>query len=366
MRSILFTLILFISHIGISQYYTSIQLKTIDSTKTASEGDLYLDTNNNEYYIGLTHGKLGKLFPYGTQTSSITGVCDLLKPNLDNMVVKTDINYTQTIILTGYNFRGSSLAVSIGGVTVNSINVIGGTSIEVNITTGSTPDTTDIIVSNSCGADTIKNGMQILLSTWKDLRAGGDPFTSGNGAGNDIRYRAGMNMVRNANGMYFTGQNPWNSWVKFESCQYTRGTGTKVEFIMRVDGAMMIGISGLTTNEGSTTQYIEGAVLAYFSSSTNLWGLYGSSPTNGTTWNQANGATVNNAAILKIKIENDGFAGERITLYELPSAAPADWNDESNVISTIISTNGNTQTTLVPFIVPRSSTTNYFVALRVL
>lgn len=42
-----------------SQYYTATQINTIDSSKTAKEGDLYLDTIIGNYKIGLTNGKLG-------------------------------------------------------------------------------------------------------------------------------------------------------------------------------------------------------------------------------------------------------------------------------------------------------------------
>jgi microcystin-dependent protein len=34
---------------------------TVETTRSAAEGDMYLDTNNNDYRIGLTHGKLGLL-----------------------------------------------------------------------------------------------------------------------------------------------------------------------------------------------------------------------------------------------------------------------------------------------------------------
>jgi len=41
-----------------AQYYTEAELITIHQNKTASEGDLYLDTINSEYFIGVTSGEL--------------------------------------------------------------------------------------------------------------------------------------------------------------------------------------------------------------------------------------------------------------------------------------------------------------------
>lgn len=51
----------FHSFIGYSQFYTPAQIITINSTRAAFEGDMYLDTNNNDYYIGLTNGALASI-----------------------------------------------------------------------------------------------------------------------------------------------------------------------------------------------------------------------------------------------------------------------------------------------------------------
>lgn len=344
-----------------SQFYSYSEIDSIQNNKLALEGDLYLDTVTEQYYIGLSHGKLAKLFPFGG------GVCDLLKPRVYDAIYKQELSQTKDLILNGYNFSDSVHVLLSGtGNTINSTTFINTNQISVNITAGSVADTFDIVVLNSCGTDTIKDGFIVVASAWKDLRNGGDAFTTGNGAGNDIRHRVGITVNRNANGMYFTGVNPWQSWVKFEACQFSRGTGTTIEWIFRHDGAFMVGISGLSTDETSGSQWQQGAVMAYFNNATNLWGFYGSSPTNGTTWTMAGATGVTNGAIHKLRIENDGSNGSTMTLFRLPSANPADWDDVSTVVGTFTSTNGNTQTPLVPFIVPRSSANNYFVAVKVL
>lgn len=66
-------LIFFISSSLYTQYYTNAQINTINTNKTASEGDLYLDTITKSYYVGLTNGKLAKI-------------------NTDSIVVKGIIN----------------------------------------------------------------------------------------------------------------------------------------------------------------------------------------------------------------------------------------------------------------------------------
>lgn len=318
-----------------------------------------MDTINDKHYIGLPNGELAKVLPFDR------GLCDLLKPKLNAAAFTAAINSTVNLTITGYNFSEHT-TLDISGAAINSYSIQDNSTIIANITAGAVGDTADIVVSNTCGFDTITDGLVTLLSVWKDLRAGGDAFTMGNGTGNDIRYKNGMNVVRNTQGMRFTGANPWQSWVKFENMQFTRGTGKTVEFILQLHGSCMLGISGITTTETSTAQYKEGAVLAFFSSTNNLWGLYGSSPTNGTTWNQANSATIGNGSIIKVKIENDGSAGNKVTIYQIPSVNPTDWDDESTIIKSITSTNGNTQSALIPFIIPRNSSNNYYLAVKVL
>jgi hypothetical protein len=56
-------LILFktINSFGQSPYATPAQIIIVHATRNASEGDLYLDTVNNNFYIGLTNGELAKI-----------------------------------------------------------------------------------------------------------------------------------------------------------------------------------------------------------------------------------------------------------------------------------------------------------------
>lgn len=44
-----------------AQFYDTATMISINSSRSAIEGDMYLDTVLNEYRIGLTHGKLGTL-----------------------------------------------------------------------------------------------------------------------------------------------------------------------------------------------------------------------------------------------------------------------------------------------------------------
>ncbi len=44
-----------------AQYYDSTQISNINIARTAAEGDMYLDTINDQYYIGITTGELAEL-----------------------------------------------------------------------------------------------------------------------------------------------------------------------------------------------------------------------------------------------------------------------------------------------------------------
>jgi hypothetical protein len=60
-KVILFVILFVVPSMVFSQYYTPVQISTINTNKTAGEGDMYLDTVNNDYYIGLTTGILAKI-----------------------------------------------------------------------------------------------------------------------------------------------------------------------------------------------------------------------------------------------------------------------------------------------------------------
>lgn len=57
-RLISFLILLIIPLNVFGQYFTESQLQTIHDNKTGAEGDLYMDTLNNAYFIGTTNGSL--------------------------------------------------------------------------------------------------------------------------------------------------------------------------------------------------------------------------------------------------------------------------------------------------------------------
>ncbi len=120
------------------------------------------------------------------------------------------------------------------------------------------------------------------------------------------------------------------------------------------------------TNETNTAQYAQAEVQAYFSGSTNFWGLYGNNGSIGSAGSQGNGISISTGAY-KIKFEQDGEVGKQFTLYKLSSANESDWDDKSNMLKTFViegSLNPD-ERNIMPFIIPRSGGSQRFVAIKI-
>jgi len=278
------------------------------------------------------------------------------------MTVKLNHNITTDLFIRGAWYTPTTTVV-IPGITVNSITINTDNELVVNITTPSVDGFHDVEVTNESGTTVFTNGIQVELSVWEDLRTGGTTLN----IGTDIRFRTGMTMVRDAQGISFTGLNPWQSWVKVEKYPFTRASNSTLQWIFTGPTAnFMIGIGSDATNETNNSQFSQAETEAYFNSATNFWGLYGNNGTIGGAGNQSNGSAVATANVYKIKFTNSGSVGGVFTLYQLPSANPADWDDETNVINsfTIGGTLNPDEVNLFPFIIPRSGGVQRFIALK--
>lgn len=70
-RILFFILGLLLSSNAIAQYYTEAELQTIIVNKTGAEGDFYIDTINNHYFMGTTNGVL---IPVSADSTNIADV----------------------------------------------------------------------------------------------------------------------------------------------------------------------------------------------------------------------------------------------------------------------------------------------------
>lgn len=290
--------------------------------------------------------------------------CEVVQPIINNIEPSILSHLvTADITILGFYFMPGSTVV-IPGVVVNSVTFVSPGELLVNVTTSDVDAFHNVTLTNDCGSFVVASGLEVKLSSWKDLRFGGDPFT----LGTNIRIRSGMTVLRDAFGMHFSGLNPWSSWVKFTGCAWTRGQNKTIQWVFtRPDAAMMIGIGSDATNEGAGDQYRQGEIHAYFQSSTTMWGLYGNNGTVGGTGNQGVSAALGSFAAWKVKFEGDGGQGSLFTLYGLNGVNVSDWDDETNVINsfTVGGSLNPDEPNLMPFIIPRTGGTQRFLALKV-
>ncbi len=351
------------------QLESGTQVERDANITTPQAGMMIFNTTTNaiEYYDGTSW--------VAATASNIPYITDSFKkvraPNTTSIVTINGENFTPntTVSIINPTFTG----------TINSVNVLNPKKIELNITTGATLATHDIVISNNGVLNTQWPGngtglFKVQVSNWIDLRAGGTTLTAGNASGNDIRYRSGMSIHRDAGGMYFTGASIWSSWVKFESLVWSRGSNKTLEWIFSQpnssSSSMMIGIGSTATNEASSAQYAQGEVQVYFNTATSMWGLYGNNGTIGSAGNQSASTSLSSCAsgILKARFTNDGTAGSGIfTLYCLPSTNPAVWDDTSNILTsfTIGGSLNPSQSNIMPFIIPQNGGTQRFIAVKV-
>lgn len=278
------------------------------------------------------------------------------------MNITLNHNITTDIKIEGGYFTNNT-TVNIPGITVNGISEIDDDYIICSITTGNVDATHDIEVTNESGTTVFVGGIIVELSVWDDLRHGGTSYN----IGTDIRVRAGMTVNRDSNGMYFTGSNPWSSWVKFEKFLSQRSDNKTFQFIFTAPTSfMMIGIGSNATDENSTAQYAQAENQAYFNSDTNFWGLYGNNGNVGIAGNQNFNTAISNTGVYKVKFEDSGSQGGLFTLYQIPSSNQSDWDDESNILASfnVGGTLNPDETDIMPFIIPRTDTQR-FIALKV-
>ena len=210
--------------------------------------------------------------------------------------------------------------------------------------------------------------LESFFSNWVDLRLGGDTLTIGQATGNDIRHRSGMTVQRDTSGMFFTGLNPWASWVKVESLQWQRGQNLTCEWIFTSpESFMMVGIGSTATDEANNSQFGQAEVQTYFNSGTNQWGLFGNNGNIGSTGFINFNTSISTNRVYKVKFEGDGSVGQQYTLFELPSTSDSDWDDESNVLvtRTIGGTLNPNELNIMPFIIPRNGGSQRFLAVKV-
>ncbi len=261
------------------------------------------------------------------------------------------------VTITG-SFFTTDMEVIIDGVTVSNFEFISSNEIKATLITSIAGDK-DLTLNN--GRTTIiSTAFSVVVPTIVDLRSGGDDLSNGK-----IRYRSNMTMTRDTGGVGFTGYNSFGSWVKLEGWKWNRSQPQTLNWIFSYSDRFAIGIGSTETLESATSQLQQSEITFYFSSITNINGIHGNNGNPGTNVYQSIGSSLSafQGGTKKLVIEHNGEPGFDWYLYQLPSADINDWFDTSTLITngTIPDKFTADAAEIMPFIIPRSSSTNRFL-----
>lgn len=147
-----------------SQYYTTAAMDAIHASRLGKEGDMYLDTVNEDYRIGLTNGELAKLTD-NQDIDSIVLVGDSIRVYIENSTPKAvDISsffgtsVTVGDIKTGIQTTDHNGWYLLDGRALLTLPVIAQANAATLGIVGSLPDASNLI-------DKAKTGAEALLST---------------------------------------------------------------------------------------------------------------------------------------------------------------------------------------------------------
>ena len=263
-----------------------------------------------------------------------------------------------TIDIRG-SFFTPDMEVSLTGGTVEGFVFKSDNQISISVRAGAISGLFDLNLNN--GKSTVVPqflDLYELKETVVDLRHRGTEFSP-----EAIKMREGMSYARDSEGLYFTGmQRNWGSWVKLvgdgDSWTWNRSIKRKITQIFTNTSSLMIGIGSTESSPTSTNQWNQGEIMGYLSEPTSFSGFYGNSGTPGnvaTFFDSRN--NLSTGSIRKIVWENNGEPQSKFYLYELPNGDIDSWRTTGKLIysGTIPSNMSADASTIMPFIVPRSS-----------
>jgi len=185
-----------------------------------------------------------------------------------------------------------------------------------------------ICINNSCSdADS-----GLILPPWVDLRLGGDLLPG-------LRTDVNTTTIRDAAGMNFSTTTVNSSWVKFEDQAFSR-SGKTLEFVATIEReAFFPCIQSDETDEGSNAQLFEAEIGALIFPTATI-GISGISAFFGNDGTPGVPFTNIQEKLADVLIEGDPykfvFQNEttiNFQIYKLPSAAEADWDDISDLVT---------------------------------
>lgn len=220
-------------------------------------------------------------------------------------------------------------------------------------------------------------GLQSVNNTWMDLRDGsGLNFTIGTNTSSDLRIRSGMQVVRDGNGVYFTGREPLNSVGQFRGnvfrsipdspgTLWERGQNRKLSVIFGLSaGTYGMAIGGERSSINANNQTREWELGLFFAGVDELIELVGES----NRTQRVNGGTLDDQITnYRLEITNDGGPTGVVTLHALPDNSVTSWEISNPVVIEPI-TNPSflfRSNNLFLTVMPEPDSQNYVTAIRI-
>ena len=266
----------------------------------------------------------------------------------------------QEISIFGSYFTPNT-TVELEAGTVLSVEFVSSSLLKANITAGNTPGFYDLIINN--GSQTVEEDFIQFFDTPEglvDLRSSGTSFSPA-----AIEMRSGMSFTRTAEGMYFSGSNPWSSWARFvgddDRWVWSRSQKKSLSWISVNSDTIMQGIGSRQNDETNNTQYLQAERVAYLTRN-NLSSLFGNTGNPGSGTSQGLSIVKSPTDIIKTTLTNNGEVGGKYRAYRLPGAAIPDWFDTSDLLGEVdLNDFGADAPEIMPFVIPRSGTTSIFL-----
>ena len=259
------------------------------------------------------------------------------------------------------SFFTPNMSVEIEQGSIDSVEFESDNRLTIAVTASSVAGGCDLVFDNG-SKTTFEDAIEFfdVPELTVDLRSGGTEFSS-----EAIEMRSNMSFERTADGLIFTGENPWASWVRMvgdnNAWVWSRNQKKTLSWIFQNSNSCGVGIGSFNNNAISSQQYYEAEIISFVNGNS-ISSLFGNNGTPGNRKIQSFSAEKSAEDTLKAVFTNNGENGGTFKVYRLYSPKFADWFVGDRLLGEItIDGIGSDEQGIMPFIIPRSGTVSKFL-----
>jgi hypothetical protein len=215
-------------------------------------------------------------------------------------------------------------------------------------------DTNDLNAQNVSLTQRIYSEDKGFGNMWIDLRTGGNAFTFGELATDDIKHGKATDVIRTNDGLVITSANEdvWAAWIKFNYLEFLRHEGKTVQYILKTQdndaSESMTGVGSTASDEIIIDQVGQQEISLNLNATDTFLSIVGNNGTVGVPVSQSFDNTANPSGFYKIKITSSGTFGSVLSVYGLVDGLETSWDDETNLIHSETSALTPDETNLIP------------------